>query len=197
MSLKLKKARSVVMDLSGVVVTRGYMTSSPEAKNFMRDHLKQYLKEEWGKRSVRQDLELIRKKQEIRSREHNAKKPPPVVEHTSPILEQYNSLINNIIWRLENEDNDPDPGILASFHINFNDWASRKGILRTPWVLSACSIKWLIDSCTSSPQSLWGSGKRTETMEGFRDQIVHHFRISRVFENSFIQDNSRRSSSRE
>lgn len=120
------------MDLSGVVVTRGYMTNSPEAKNFLREHLKQYLREEWGRRSVRQDLELIRKKQEIRSRENNARKPPLVVDHTRPILEQYNSLINNITWRLDNEDHDPDPGILASFHINFNDWANRTGILKTP-----------------------------------------------------------------
>lgn len=80
----------MVMDLSGIVVTRGYMTNSPEAKAFLRDHMKQYLREEWGKRSVRQDLELIRKKQEIRSKENNGKKPPPVVENTVRYL---NSII--------------------------------------------------------------------------------------------------------
>lgn len=90
------------------------------------------MKEEWGRRSIQQDLELIRKEQNIRSRENIVKKPPLVVDHTSPILEQYNSLINNIVWRLENEEHDPDPGILASFHINFNEWANKKGILKTP-----------------------------------------------------------------
>ena len=133
MSLKMKKARSVVMDLSGVVATKDMMTTSNVAKEFMKEHLQEYLKEEWGLRGLRSDVALIRKKQEKRSREHMSKpRPPLVAEVTAPVLQQYESVVKNLFWRLENDNIDPDPGILASVHLNLNDWAYRKGILRTP-----------------------------------------------------------------
>ena len=121
------------MDLTGVVITRAFMTDSPEAKIFMKEHIRNYLTECWRKRFVILDVTLIRKNQEKTRSDPNTPLPPPIItDKKRSVDEQVDSVFHNIVWRIENEAKDSDPGILASIHLHFNEWAYKKGILKTP-----------------------------------------------------------------
>lgn len=79
MVLKLKKPKAIVMDITGTVATRAFMSYSQEAKQFMRQNLREYILESWGKRELRLALNFVRieQEQELKQEFNKLIKPEP------------------------------------------------------------------------------------------------------------------------
>lgn len=134
MVVKLKKPRVIIMDVTGTVATRAFMNYSQESKQFMRQHIRQFVLECWGKREFRLAVNFVRTEQEQeliqeagrtkpvpKSRYQSSKiekdsptdksKMPLLADLKSTIEEQAESLIANLLWRLDNPKRSKSPAL--------------------------------------------------------------------------------------
>lgn len=154
---KAKKPAAIVMDLTGTLATKAFMTNSKEGKAFLLANVRQYVVANWGHKELRVDINFLRLQQDKQiqnlkdiqsqadaeddtntvavSNTCNATAsgpwPPLITCKKSPSSEQTDSVVNNIIWRLDNEDASDSPAT-ALFHLHLFEWAYRKGLLTTP-----------------------------------------------------------------
>lgn len=133
--VKIKKPRAIVMDLTGTLATKGFMTNSQQSRAFLKANLKNYLRDNWGKKELRVDVNFMRLEQmQQQQKEENTPPPagPPLLSSsTSPVARQVTTLVDNVNWRLQHEHGNQSAS-WALFHLHFADWAYRKGILKTP-----------------------------------------------------------------
>ena len=126
----------------GTVATRAFMSYSQESRQFMRQNLREYVLESWGKRELRLALNFVRIEQEQDLKQESHTKPIPksryqtsklntpdaladkskiplIIDSRATTEEQANSLINNLLWRLDNPKKSKSPA-LGLFHLNIS-----------------------------------------------------------------------------
>lgn len=157
---KLKKPKAIVMDITGTVATRAFMSYSQESKQFMRQNLRDYIQESWGKRELRLAMNFVRieQEQELKQEVNKLTKPEPksryqisktlvdkpgtfetqasppqpltqpqesrtkmplIADSKATIEEQADSLISNLLWRIDNPKKNKSPA-LGLFHLNIS-----------------------------------------------------------------------------
>lgn len=122
------------MDVTGTVATRAFMNYSQEAKQFMRMYIRDFVLECWGKREFRLAVNFVRTEQEQELAQESIRtKPVPKSRYQSnrvekdgvsersrmPLLadlkatieEQAESLIANLLWRLDNPKKNKSPAL--------------------------------------------------------------------------------------
>ena len=166
------------MDVTGTVATRAFMNYSQEAKQFMRMYIRDFVLECWGKREFRLAVNFVRTEQEQELAQESIRtKPVPKSRYQSnrvekdgtsersrmPLLadlkatieEQAESLIANLLWRLDNPKKNKSPALgifqmhmsmfrfrsvcdnipsnlLSSLSLLKGEWGYKRGILKTP-----------------------------------------------------------------
>lgn len=143
MAIKLKKPKAIVMDITGTVATRAFMSYSQESRQFMKQYLREYVLESWGKRELRLALNFVRIEQEQEIKQDARTKPIPKSRYQGntdrsespekqkmPLIAdlrasnelQAETLINNLIWRLDNPKKNKSPA-LGLFHLNISEFS--------------------------------------------------------------------------
>ena len=143
MVIKLKKPKAIVMDITGTVATRAFMSYSQESRQFMRQNLREYVMESWGKRELRLALNFVRTEQEQDLKQETSMKPVPksryqikpidkadstgkraqmplIADSKASTEIQADSLIQNLLWRLDNPKKSKSPA-LGLFHLNISE----------------------------------------------------------------------------
>lgn len=138
--VRLRKPNAIVMDVTGTIATKAFMTYSNESREFLRNHLREYVVECWNKKELRLSINFIKNEQDARGCSDGQ---PPIADTRFSSQQQIESVIQNIIWRVENERLKRSPA-LGLFHLYMSEWGYRKGLLRTPVYdeASATLAKW-------------------------------------------------------
>lgn len=125
----VKKPKAIVMDLTGVMATKAFMSYSNESKTFMRTNIGTYIEDCWGSKNLRMDVNYLRQAQaeEVKA----GKNSPALKSMRDPADEQAQSVITYVLWSLDSE---PEglPSSLALFHLHMSEWGYQKGLLSTP-----------------------------------------------------------------
>lgn len=146
MVIKLKKPKAIVMDITGTVATRAFMSYSQESRQFMRQNLREYVTESWGKRELRLAMNFVRTEQEQELKQETSTKPVPksryqikpvdksdsagkktqmplIADSKASLEVQADSLIQNLLWRLDNPKKSKSPA-LGLFHLNISEYSN-------------------------------------------------------------------------
>ena len=126
-NLFIKKPSCIVMDVTGTMAKKSFMTYSPESRQFLLKNLKDYVIEQWTRGHLRLAANFIR--QELNNPKLN--NYPPLADMKAPVNVQVEKFISHIQWRIENDWNKCSAS-LGIFHLGMSEWAYKKGILKTP-----------------------------------------------------------------
>jgi methionine salvage enolase-phosphatase E1 len=127
-SIRLRKPNAIVMDVTGTIATKAFMTYSQESKDFLRSHIREYVSECWNKKELRLSVNFIKTEQDLRG---CADGQPPIADTRVATQQQIEALISNILWRMDNE-RLKRSAALGLFHLYMSEWGYKKNFLRTP-----------------------------------------------------------------
>lgn len=125
---RIRKPTAIVMDITGTIATKAFMTYSPESREFLRANIRDYVAECWNRKELRLSLNFIKNEQDARG---CADGQPPIADSRATTIQQMDALVANILWRLNNEKQNRSPAI-GLFHLHMSEWGYRKMLLRTP-----------------------------------------------------------------
>lgn len=151
----VKKPKAIVLELTGCLATREFMSYSEHRKssdlfcleqnilliihNFMHNKGKHSVRKNIGlyfseyyprNKELRLDINFFKLQEANEQKEQTFNENCPKINDQSKKLPLPDVAINHILWRL---DNDPGPSAaLTLFLLHFNEWAYKKGLLITP-----------------------------------------------------------------
>lgn len=122
----VKKPKAIVMDITGTLVAKSFMTYSQESKAFMLKYSRDFVTQTWGKNPLKLVINFIR--QDIKN---NNTKGPPLRDMKASIDEQVEGVLTHLQYRFDNEWKSRSPAI-GIFHLAISDWGYKKNLLKTP-----------------------------------------------------------------
>lgn len=122
----IKKPGAVVMDITGTLLSKSFMTYSQETRKFMLQNYREFVNECWNKTILRTSMNFLRKDVDT-----GASQAPQIADRKVAPQEQIQSLIDHLQYRFENEWHKRCASI-GVFHLAISEWGYRKGLLKTP-----------------------------------------------------------------
>ncbi|KAG9511341.1 Enolase-phosphatase E1 [Fragariocoptes setiger] len=118
----MKQPKAIVLDLLGVLVSRSFMTTSREFKEFFYNNIVDYLNDNWKQKQLRIMINFFRCSQA------NVPDEYKLAERDDSREEQVKQAKRHIIWKHKN---DPNNSALSLFMLAITEWGYKNKLLVT------------------------------------------------------------------
>lgn len=118
----INRPQAIVIDLLGVLVSRSFMTSSKEFRDFFQHNVLEYLNENWKQKQLKIMINFFRCSQA------NVPDEFKLADREEPKEEQIKQAKRHVIWKLRN---DPTNSALSLFMLGITEWGYRTRTLVT------------------------------------------------------------------
>lgn len=126
----IKKPKAIVLELTGALATREFMSYSDQRKSHVRKNIGLYFTECYPRnKELRLDINFFKLLEANEVREQTLNEACPKINDGTKKLPMPDVAINHILWRL---DNDQNSSALTLFLLHYNEWAYRKNLFITP-----------------------------------------------------------------
>lgn len=126
----IKKPKAIVLELTGALVTRQWMSYSEQRRNNVKKNIGLYFAENYPRnKELRLDINFFKLQEANEIKERIFNENCPKINDGSKKLPLPDVAINHIVWRL---DNDPGCGALTLFLLHYSEWAYKKNLIITP-----------------------------------------------------------------
>ena len=128
--IKIKKPKAILLELTGTLATREFMTYSKSALRRTFEHIHEYFEECYPKqKELRLDVNYFKNQEQMERKNQTFDPRCPTVIDENRRLPLPNAVIAHILFRIDHQDFVPP---LTLFMLHYNEWAYRKGIYLTP-----------------------------------------------------------------
>lgn len=126
----VKKPKAIVLELTGALATREFMSYSDQRKSHVRKNIGLYFTECYPRnKELRLDINFFKLLEANEMREQTFNESCPKINDGTKKLPMPDVAINHILWRL---DHDQNSSALTLFILHYNEWAYKKNLFITP-----------------------------------------------------------------
>lgn len=126
----IRKPKAIVLELTGALATREFMSYSDQRKSHVKKNIGLYFTECYPRnKELRLDINFFKLLEANEIREQTFNESCPKINDGTKKLPMPDVAINHILWRL---DHDLNSSALTLFILHYNEWAYKKNLFITP-----------------------------------------------------------------
>lgn len=113
----VKKPKAIVLELTGALATRDFMTYSDQRKNHVKKNIGVYFTENYPRnKELRLDINFFKLQEANEMKEKTLNEACPKINDATKKLPLPDVAINHILWRLDNDPGKRRRCLIGRFH---------------------------------------------------------------------------------